>query len=333
MNKSKQLMAARLGMFRSGETNVGNMSTRLTQMGGFPQQNRMILGKFRSLKRALDASYQGAFITPVDADEIEQPEDAIKALINPNKLKQDYDDKILSVSYEYGLEPGTVFKWINTNSYWIIYLQDLDELAYFRGDIRRCRYTIKWKDDEQQEHSVYVALTGPEETRIDNIQKQNISVDVPNHSINFLVTRNEDTLAFFTRYRELYLQEDQSICWRIETLDSLSMPGIIQVTAVEYYRNPQADEDGIVDDQLLVPLGNEDESGIRGDVSIKPKKEYMYITDQEISEWKIKEEKMPIKLTVIDSETVVIKWLANYGGEFTLVADSLEKRITVESLF
>jgi hypothetical protein len=31
------------------------------------------------------------------------------ALINPNKNKPDYDEKILSVGFEYGYKPGDVF--------------------------------------------------------------------------------------------------------------------------------------------------------------------------------------------------------------------------------
>ena len=38
------------------------------------------------------------------------------ALINPNKLKQDYDDKIISIGYEYGFKPGDVFEWANTGT-------------------------------------------------------------------------------------------------------------------------------------------------------------------------------------------------------------------------
>jgi len=70
-----------------------------------------------------------------------------RALVNPNKLTMDYDNKILSVGYEYDYKPGDIFKWLNTDTYWIVYLQDLTELAYFRGDIRKCRYTISWKSE------------------------------------------------------------------------------------------------------------------------------------------------------------------------------------------
>ena len=53
----------------------------------------MIADKRRSLDRALWFSYQGANIVKTDAELKEN----IRALINPNKLKPDYDDKILSV--------------------------------------------------------------------------------------------------------------------------------------------------------------------------------------------------------------------------------------------
>ena len=62
-----------------------------------------------------------------------------RALINPDKTKQDYDDKILSIDYGI-LELGDVFKWVGTNTHWIIYLQALTEDAYFRGEIRLCKY-------------------------------------------------------------------------------------------------------------------------------------------------------------------------------------------------
>ena len=56
----------------------------------------MIIDKRKTLSRAVNYSYQGAWIKKMD-DELK-----FKALINPDKLKQDYDDKILSVGYEYG---------------------------------------------------------------------------------------------------------------------------------------------------------------------------------------------------------------------------------------
>jgi hypothetical protein len=48
--------------------------------------------------------------------------DPVRALINPNKLKQDYDDKIISIGFEHDFKPGDIFEWCNTGTYWLIYL-------------------------------------------------------------------------------------------------------------------------------------------------------------------------------------------------------------------
>jgi hypothetical protein len=95
---------------------------------------------------------------------------------------------------------------MNTNTHWIIYLQELSELAYFRGDIRRCDYEIKWEDEDGL-HSTYAAIRGPVETKIDYIQKHGVSVDNPNHSLNILMPKNKDTLEYFKRYSKFYLND------------------------------------------------------------------------------------------------------------------------------
>ena len=104
--------------------------------GGMTQQDRMIADKRWSLNHALTYSYQAARVKRLDRA------DVMPALINPNKLKQDYDDKIISIGFEHGFKPGDVFEWANTGTKWLIYLQDLTELAYFRGDIRKCSHEV-----------------------------------------------------------------------------------------------------------------------------------------------------------------------------------------------
>jgi len=47
----------------------------------------------------------------------------------------------------------------------------LDEIAYFRGEIRRCDYTITWLDEDGNEKTTYAAIRGPVETKINFIQK------------------------------------------------------------------------------------------------------------------------------------------------------------------
>ena len=217
---------------------------RLRAFGGEAQQERMIYDKRKALDRALMYSYQGANVQKCQEeskDSLEPP--VLRALINPNKLKQDYDDKIISIAHEAGFKSGDVFEWLGTGTHWLIYLQDLTELASFRGDIRRCSYEISWRDGEL-EHRTFAAVRGPVETKIDFIQKHGISVDEPNHSLHILMPLNDYTLAYFKRYSKFYLK-DSEVCWRVEATDSISTPGILEVTAVEYYANEQEDNNSI----------------------------------------------------------------------------------------
>ena len=132
-------------------------------------------------------------------------EHAVRALINPNKIKQDYDDKVISIKYDYNFKVGDIFEWVGTNTYWLIYLQDLTELAYFRGDVRRCNYEVSWEDENGETQSSYISLKGPQETRIENSQKHKISIDSPNHSLEILLPRNKSTVDYFKRYSKFYL--------------------------------------------------------------------------------------------------------------------------------
>ena len=313
---------------------VNNQFVRLNHQGGNLQQNRMIKDKRRSLDRALVYSYQGADVRKIDSTS----DDYVRALINPNKLKQDYDDKIISVGYEHHFECGDIFEWKGTETYWLIYLQDLTELAYFKGDIRKCSHQINW-EDENGKHSTYAAIRGPVETKINYIQKHGISVDTPNYSLNILLPKTADTLSYFQRYNKFYLADDElKVCWRIEAIDWLSMPGVLEINAVEYYANEFEDnlEDGTVGTLKTEPINPNNsfiEDTIVGETFIKPKKEYEYeYIGNLVGKWSVKEN-YPIKL-IQDGKKVKLRWLNTYSGQFDLIyADCFKKTIVVQSLF
>lgn len=314
---------------------VEEQSKRLQQAGGNRQQERMIKDKRRSLDHAVWYSYQAAEVIKTDATD-RKP---VRALINPNKLKADYDDKIISVGYEYNFEVGTVFEWLGTKTYWLVYLQDLTELAYFRGDIRKCTYQIAWEDEDGL-HSTYAAVRGPVETKINFIQKHGISVDTPNHSLSILMPKNEDTLNYFKRYKKFYLQGDDT-CWRVEATDWISTPGILEVTAVEYYANETEDdiENGIIGGlitEIKDPNGDTEKIDIIGETFIKPKKSYQYtFSGREAQTWFVDTKKYPIKLEfdAEDPRNLTLTWTSGYSGQFVLKYGDYEKTIVVESLF
>ena len=320
---------------------INLMSKRLSLRGGFPQQNRMIKDKRWTLDHAVKYSYQGAKIRHTEWEDKEEA----PALINPDKTKQSYDDKIVSVGYEYNYKPGDVFDWVNTESKWIIYLQDLTELAYFRGEIRRCNYTVSWLDQNKNIHKQYLAVRGPVETKINFIQKNGISVDEPNHSLDILMTKTPEALEYFRRYAKFYLgnieDKDKNTCWRVEATDSISMPGILSVTAVEYYANETVDdvENKLVNGLIIEPVNpNTDqiEATIQGETFIKPKKEYKYFYRGDsvaTPEWSIEGNKVPVYFVSKEGKTVVIKWDSSYSGQFILKCGTISKTIVVESLF
>ena len=363
-NSSMRLMLNRMGNLEIPKYNestvqgVIDMSKQLTARGGFAQQDRMIKDKRRSLNKATLYSYQAAWIKRQVYDftptmEGVKEADPVRALINPNKVKADYDEKILSTGFENGFKTGDVFEWCNTGTYWLIYLQDLTELAYFRADIRRCSYEIQWDDENGVRQRTYIALRGPVETKIDYIQKHEISIDNPNYSLNILMPKNPATLKKFKRYSKFYLQGlvegEDNICWRVEAIDSFSSPGILEINATEYFANETEDdlENGIVGSLITKPIDpNEGEpKTIEGETFIKPKKTYTYSVDSSLyGDWYVSDKRFPIIMEPFENEngknSIKIKWNSSYSGQFDLWfgdADGplldYKKTIVVESLF
>lgn len=376
-NTSLNLMSNRLGLFNGPKPvaiagdgiadeaalhGLDHVETLLKYNGGTAQQDRMIKDKRRSLDRALKYSYQGATIkkasssaatdsddgfTVVGASTINQ--NKVRALINPNKLKQDYDDKIVSVPWEHGFQCGDVFEWVGTNTHWLIYLQDLTELAYFRGDIRKCAYKMKWKDEHGEIRETFAATRGPVETKINFIQKHGISVDEPNHSLNILMPKNEHTMAYFKRYSKFYLltsedenlPEEYRVCWRVEATDWVSMPGVFEITAVEYYANDDEDDikNGIVGALIVEEEDPNTESVntlIDGPTFIKPLTEYTFewkgVNNGNL--WKF-DSNLPLTVNISrDGKTISIKWNRATSGNFELsYGEYFTKTIVVQSLF
>lgn len=146
-------------------TNLELFKMRARAANNDRQHNRMVLDKKRSMHRALLYSYQAAWIKK-DAEDSEW----VRALINPDKVKFDYDEKIVSVDWEHGFKPGDTFEWgKETGSHWIILKTEDTELAYFRANIRRCQYLTARDPETHEEFGQWMAIRGPVETKINSI--------------------------------------------------------------------------------------------------------------------------------------------------------------------
>lgn len=318
--------------------NLEMMRKRLEYQGGIHQEDRMIKDKYITFLRTLDYSYQACTTSLVQRSSVWEAPEAVecRALINPNKLKQDYDDKFISIDYKHGYQHGDVFEWLQTNSHWIIYTQELTEDAYFRGSIRRCRYKINFLDENNIERSTYAAIRGPVETKIDSIQKNLISVDTPNLSLNILMPLNQETKNAFTRYSRFLFNNK---AWRVTAYDDISMPNILEVNAEEYYIDRDKDD---VDNEIAngleikpVDPNPTEENGIQGNTFIRPMIDEVYQAPA-AGVWSI-DAKVPVCLSNTEGDSVILTWQKSVSGQFTLYwtngVESKQKTIVVESLF
>lgn len=214
---------------------LDRMKKRMEYDGGYTQDARNVKGKWLSFRSALGNSYQ--------AEDITFNDQKCRCLINPDKLKEDYDQKMISIDFKYGMKNGSVFYWDRTDTYWLVYLQDYNEEAYFRASIRRCDYEI---DVDGHKYRIY--LRGPVETAIIWKQKHQIEFNELNYSILFYIEKNEETLKFFERFKVLKFDGHN---WRVATTDKYSQDGIIEVYMEEYFDNPM--EDAMVVPEIINP--------------------------------------------------------------------------------
>lgn len=192
----------------------------------------------------------------------EQP--YFRCLINHDKLKVDYEDKIISIPFseppigfmdaiETDFHNGTVFKWVHGNkqewtpdTYWIVYMQYSEETAYFRAEIRKADEQIEIIviDDEGNESTVSYRgwMTGPNETRAIWHTKKGVVWNDMNYTKLLYITKDENTLAFFQRFDRLIINGKP---WQVQAYNENysvnksgnSQGGIIRVALKQTYTN------------------------------------------------------------------------------------------------
>lgn len=234
--------------FMSG---LSNLNKRLQYFGG-DAEGRLQQDKLRGLKRALFNSYQACTVELEDGREF-------KCLINPNKNTTNYDNKILSIPYEdiclnsdetvrrktsegieeIGICPGDIVFWKETNSYWLVFLEYLEEDAYFRAQIRRCDQQI-----EINGRRYWVYIRGPVETSVTWNQKAGVEWNDLNYSLVLFIKRNQETLDYFHRFSKIKIIEPDSTVgktWQVVGRDPYYGDGIIQIFLDEYFENTIAE--------------------------------------------------------------------------------------------
>ena len=197
-------------------------------------------------------------------DSLVNSEPLFRCLINHDKLKVDYQDKIISIPFfeppvgsrepiQTDFHNGTVFKWVHGNkkewtpdTYWIVYMQYSEQTAYFRAEIRKADEEIEiiTIDDEGNENTVKYRgwMTGPNETTaLWNVKKGVVWNDM-NYTKLLYITKDEDTLAFFQRFDRIIINGKP---WQVQAYNESystnkngdTESGIIRVALKETYTN------------------------------------------------------------------------------------------------
>ena len=220
---------------------IESLRTRLNFIGGNRQIDRMNRDKLNSLKKALLYSYQSATAILNDGREF-------RCLINPDHLKNTYDDKIISIPFEdiclnredkmgtttkgieaIGLKPGDVFTWKENQTDWIVFLQRFEETAYFRAEIRRCKYEVTIDDIK---YKCYAAR--PSLNEIDwRHQDEKLWNDI-DYTLQMYITKDEITEQALHRFTIIKVNGKP---WEVQSIDSMSSDGIIILYLKEYYQN------------------------------------------------------------------------------------------------
>lgn len=317
---------------------LDNLRNRLEYRGGVRQIDRMHDGKLRALKKALLYSYQSATAILADGREF-------RCLINKDKTKINAEDKIISIPFEdiclnkkkvgltsqgieeIGMKPGDVFTWKETNTSWLVYMQRLEETAYFRAEIRNCDYTV---DINGVSYKVFARKNNLNEIPWNTTK--NKSWNDLDYVLEMYITKDENTQNYFQRFNTIKINNKP---WEVQAVDDISTKGIIIVLLKEYYMNSieeaieQEKQEEKVEIDTTIPH-------IEGDLVVYPYDIKTY-SIQGISGgvWDINSSKAIIKN---QSETeVTIEVISGRSGKFELRykkenEDDIVLDITIESL-
>lgn len=321
-----------------------NLQTRLQYKGGEKQLDRMKHSKVKTLKKSLLYSYQSQTAILSDGREF-------RCLINKDKTKLYSDDKIISIPFEdiclnekeltgtpigkyktsegtqiIGMKPGDVFTWKETNTNWIVYLQRLEETAYFRAEIRNCNYTL---DVDGKIYKVYARKKALGE--IPWHTSKDMSWNDLDYSLEMYLTKDDITKNRYKRFDIIELDDKP---WEVQAVDAMSVDGIVMVALKEYYRN--SIEKALEEEaEAHAPQVDTRLPHITGDTEVYPYDTKVY-TIQGIAggSWSLDSKKA--KIISQTEESVTIEVTTGRSGEFELKYikenDEVVLNVTIKSL-
>ena len=241
--------------------NIIQLITRLQDQQELNDNEKVFLDKIEQENEITVERGSAEYIQALQSvvDKLVNSSPMFRCLINHDKLKVDYEDKVISIPFEEtpvgedevkqtDFHNGTVFKWVHGNkqewtpdTYWIVYMQYSEETAYFRAEIRKADEEIEiitiGEDGAEAAVTYRGWSTGPNETSIVWNTKKGITWNDMNYTKLLYITKDEDTLAFFKRFDRVIINGKP---WEVQAYnDNYSTAGtdmgIIRVALKETY--------------------------------------------------------------------------------------------------
>ena len=291
------------------------MKQRFTYAGG-NANGRNTEGKLKSFHTALKNSYQSEWITLHKGEEKEKK---VLCLINPSRLTEEFDKKVLSIDFEHGVKEGDVFYWDRTERYWMVNLQQHTEEAYFRGTITRCEHQALIDDK-----LYWITLRGPLETDINWIGKHNLYINNLNYSMRMEITKTKHTMDYFNRFKivkiqNTYLDEDgteykEEHRWQVVATDKYSSDTIIQVYLKEYADNEM--EDAMIQNEKIIP--DISQPYIDGPQFVNVYDESVVYTIKNSTDGKFVVNSSLVKIREVNEDSISLDILTGKSGSFEI---------------
>jgi hypothetical protein len=87
------------------------------------------------------------------------------------------------------VKPGSVIRWLDNDTYWLVCYQYLQERAYFRGMMHQCESSLLTIDGIPHHY----CLIGPDEQNIDWIKSKRFIFNDLNYNIEIQISKTELT--------------------------------------------------------------------------------------------------------------------------------------------
>lgn len=294
--------------------------------------DRLVKDKYSSFQKAMERSYQAEWITLLDENG-QKTDNRWRCLINPSRLTEQFDKKVISIDYAAGVKEGDVFYWDRTNMYWLINLQQHTEEAYFRGTITRAEFEI----DIEGRH-YWAILKGPDETTTDWKEKHSVFFNNLNLSMMIEIAKNSSTVNYFKRHNivkmkhtypdvdtgEIITEEHR---WKVVATDKYSSDTTIQVYLEEYYDNEMEDQ------QIPIEEPTQDlmNPNIQGPAIVNAFDQNLVYSVVGVSggQW-IVEDKTKLKILSYTDTECKINVLSSKAGKTKLHYKTNDKTVTLE---